>query len=79
MERDCLDRMSTRGAKSKGPVSVTEPGAEIAPMFSTTEVRREVVSPVSESWNCTAMTAMAPSIELLSAEIRCLENGMGFE
>jgi hypothetical protein len=37
------------GAKSRGPVSVTDPGAKMSPIFSVTEVRREVVSPFSVS------------------------------
>ena len=58
---DCLERTSTRGAKSRAPVSVTVPGVEILPMFSMTEVRRGVVSPVSVIWNWAAMTAIFPS------------------
>lgn len=78
MCRDCFERTSTRGAKSNGPVSVTEPGAEMAPIFSTTDVRREVVSPVSESWNCAAMTAMAPSVFVLVGGFAKFIKGVGW-
>lgn len=56
-----MEKASTTGAKSRGPVSVTEPGAEMSPIFSVTAVRREVVSPFPVSWNCAAMTAICPS------------------
>lgn len=40
---------------------MTVPGVEMASVLLPMEVRRSEVSPVSESWNCTATTAMAPS------------------
>lgn len=52
---------ATKGAKSMGPVSVTVPGTVMAAMLEVASVRREVVSPVSESWKWAAITAMEPS------------------
>jgi succinate dehydrogenase/fumarate reductase-like Fe-S protein len=49
------------GAKSMDSVSVTDRGWEMSPIFSVIELRREIVSPFSFSYNCAAMTAICPS------------------
>jgi len=46
----CALIAATKGAKSIGPVSVIVPGVVISAIFEVASVRREVVSPVSESW-----------------------------
>lgn len=63
-----VSRCLIRGAKSRGPVSVTVPGVMISERFSVTAVRSSVVVPSSESWKVTAKTAIAPepSVEMLN-------------
>lgn len=55
-----VSRCLIRGAKSRGPVSVTVPGVAISERFSVTAVRSSVVVPSSESWKVTARTAIPP-------------------
>lgn len=62
-----VSRCLIRGAKSRGPVSVTVPGTAIFERFSVTAVKSSVVVPSSESWKVTARTAIPPepSVEIL--------------
>lgn len=53
---------ATNGAKSSAPVSVIVPGLVMLAMLAVACVRRDVVSPASESWKCVAITAIDPSV-----------------
>jgi len=63
-------RASTTGVKTRGPTSVTVPAVEMASILSIIPLTSSVVSPFSESWKCTASTAMDASIETPLARVR---------
>lgn len=64
------EKVEMREEKSRGPVSAMEPGSEMAERVGAREVRRGVVV-LEESWKCTARTAMAPSICIVSSMLQC--------